>query len=142
MNEFVLRLADEEASIARVGGKGAALAKLVQNGLPVPPGFHIPTDVYRRFVETTGLQEKIVTVLASATNDAPEALDVVEKEIAESFAAGDMPEDVTRVIHAAYAAMGERVAVAVRSAATAEDLPGMSFARQQQSFLNVRGNAA
>ena len=142
MNDFVLRLDDENAELPRVGGKGASLAKLVQNGLPVPPGFHIPTDVYRRFVETTQLQEKIVGALASASTDSPEAFDMVEKEIAESFASRDMPEEVTRAIYEAYAAMGDRVAVAVRSSATAEDLPGMSFAGQQQSFLNVRGNDA
>src|SRR5262245_40269773 len=128
MNEFVLRLDDENASIARAGGKGASLAKLAQNGLPVPPGFHIPTDVYRQFVETTGLQEKIVAALAAASKDSSGDFDAVEKEIAKAFVAHDISEDVQRAIDEAYGALGDRVAVAVRSSATAEDLPGMSFA--------------
>lgn len=142
MNDFVLPLDHADASIARVGGKGASLAKLAQNGFSVPPGFHVPTDVYAGFVAATGLQEKIVATVTKTSTDGPADLDAVEKTITEWFAHQSMPEDATLAIRKAYAAMGDRVAVAVRSSATAEDLPGMSFAGQQQTFLNVRGDDA
>lgn len=143
MNPVVLPLDHEDATLARVGGKGASLAKLVRHGLPVPPGFHVPTDVYREFVETTGLGSKISEAVTALNNvDSPAAFDVLEKEIAVWFAEKNLTEDLTRALSRAYSALGDDAAVAVRSSATAEDLPGMSFAGQQQSFLNVRGEPA
>lgn len=142
MPPFVLPLAHQDASLARVGGKGASLAKLAQNNLPVPGGFHISTEVYRRFVTTSGLQNKIQTLLASVHQNDAEGWAKIEKDIACWFTAAALPDDIARDIRDAYDAMGKDLAVAVRSSATAEDLPGMSFAGQQQSFLNVSGTDA
>ncbi|NUR87953.1 MAG: pyruvate, phosphate dikinase [Nonomuraea sp.] len=110
----VLPLDDAAADLATVGGKGASLARLTRAGLPVPPGFHITTDAYRAF--------------------AAEAGDPAD------FARHDIPEEIAAPIRAAYAALGDDVPVAVRSSATAEDLPDMSFAGQQDTYLNVRGD--
>ncbi|HEY3685555.1 MAG TPA: PEP/pyruvate-binding domain-containing protein [Streptosporangiaceae bacterium] len=118
------------AGLAELGGKGASLARLAAAGLPVPPGFHVTTEAYRRF--TAGaLQDAI---LAEVGERGPEAA----PRIAHLFAEAPIPPEIAAAIRSAYGELGA-VAVAVRSSATAEDLPGMSFAGQQDSFLNVRG---
>ncbi|MEV4802077.1 PEP/pyruvate-binding domain-containing protein [Nonomuraea sp. NPDC049421] len=120
----VLPLDDPAADLATAGGKGASLARLSRAGLPVPRGFHITTDAYRTFV--AGFRDEI---LRAGDPDAIPAL----------FAAHDVPDELAGQILRAYAGLGDDVPVAVRSSATAEDLPGMSFAGQQDSYLNVRG---
>lgn len=125
---YVLALDETGADLATVGGKGASLAELRRAGLPVPPGFHVTTAAYRRFVADHDLQGRIVAAAATADSDA----------IAALFAAHEVPDELAAPIRAAYTALGEP-AVAVRSSATAEDLPGASFAGQQDTFLDVRG---
>jgi rifampicin phosphotransferase len=129
-SSYVLELDEAGADLATVGGKGASLATLRRAGLPVPPGFHVTTAAYRRFVAHHGLAEQI---LDSADGSSEGAAD-----IAALFAAHDVPDEIAAPIRAAYAALGSP-AVAVRSSATAEDLPGASFAGQQDTFLDVRG---
>ncbi|MEO3868493.1 PEP/pyruvate-binding domain-containing protein [Nonomuraea sp. B12E4] len=121
----VLPLGDAAADLATVGGKGASLARLIRAGLPVPGGFHITTGAYRAFV--AGFQEEI---LRAAAEGAPQ-------RIAALFEAHDMPAGLAAEIRRACEELG--VPVAVRSSATAEDLPDMSFAGQQDTYLNVRG---
>ncbi|MGP3910138.1 PEP/pyruvate-binding domain-containing protein [Nonomuraea sp. 10N515B] len=121
----VLPLDDAAADLATVGGKGASLARLVRAGLPVPDGFHVTTEAYRAFV--------------SAFHDEIDPAD--PERTAALFARHDVPEGLAAEIRQAYAALGEDVAVAVRSSATAEDLPEMSFAGQQDTYLNIRGDA-
>ncbi|GAA5138159.1 PEP/pyruvate-binding domain-containing protein [Pseudonocardia adelaidensis] len=128
MNTYVLPLEAEAADLATAGGKGASLATLRRAGLPVPPGFHVTTGAYRRFVAFNGLQDRIVAAATTADSAA----------IAALFTAHEVPDELAAPIRAAYAALGEP-AVAVRSSATAEDLPGASFAGQQDTFLDVRG---
>ncbi|MEV0230580.1 PEP/pyruvate-binding domain-containing protein, partial [Nonomuraea sp. NPDC050786] len=120
---MVLPLDDAAADLATVGGKGASLARLARAGLPVPGGFHITTGAYRAFVSAFGEE------IAHA------------EEARGLFAGHDMPAEIAAEIRRAYEALGDDVAVAVRSSATAEDLPDMSFAGQQDTFLNVRGEA-
>jgi len=120
-----LALADPRAELATVGGKGESLARLARARLPVPSGFHVTTAAYRAFVTRHDLQERILSSDAA--------------KIAALFAAHEMPQDIARDILAAYREMGDEPAVAVRSSATAEDLPGMSFAGQQDTYLNIRG---
>jgi pyruvate,water dikinase len=120
----VLDLADPAADLATAGGKGASLGRLARAGLPVPPGFHVTTAAYRAFVAAHGLREPIL-----ATDEAG---------VAALFAAHPVPEEISAPIRDAYTALGEP-AVAVRSSATAEDLPGASFAGQQDTFLDVHG---
>ncbi|MBB2740541.1 UNVERIFIED_ORG: pyruvate,water dikinase [Microbispora rosea subsp. rosea] len=121
----VIPLDDAGADLATVGGKGASLAALARAGLPVPGGFHITTEAYRAFV--ADFREE--TLAAAAAGDA--------ERIAALFAGREVPGPIAAEIRAAHAALGDDVPVAVRSSATAEDLPGMSFAGQQDTFLNV-----
>ncbi|MBB5953559.1 pyruvate,water dikinase [Saccharothrix tamanrassetensis] len=110
---FVLPLDDPGADLATVGGKGASLARLVRAGLPVPGGFHVTTHAYRVFAH--GLD----------TGD----------PTAAGFAAKEMPREIADAILVAL----PDAPLAVRSSATAEDLPDLSFAGQHDTFLDVRG---
>ncbi|GAB2738854.1 PEP/pyruvate-binding domain-containing protein [Sinomonas soli] len=121
---WVLPLGDEAADLASAGGKGASLARMVRAGLPVPGGFCVTTAAYGAFV--AGFRDQI------------DPRDPVRT--AALFAGHGLPAGLAEEILAAYAGLGEDVPVAVRSSATAEDLPGMSFAGQQDSYLNVRGS--
>ncbi|MGW5155802.1 PEP/pyruvate-binding domain-containing protein [Nonomuraea wenchangensis] len=122
--KLVLALDDPAADLDLAGGKGASLARLARAGLPVPGGFHVTTAAYRAFV--AGFLDEI---------------DPRDPEGAAAlFARHEIPEPVAAAIREAYAGLGDDVAVAVRSSATAEDLPELSFAGQQDTFLNVRGD--
>ncbi len=137
---LVLALDDASATLERVGGKGASLAKLAAAGLPVPPGFHITTAAYRSFVEENGLQESILDAVATVVADQPATLVEASERIEKLFAQGRMSDALAEAISRAYADLGSEP-VAVRSSATAEDLPEMSFAGQQETYLNMRGEA-
>jgi pyruvate,water dikinase len=122
--------------LGRAGGKGANLGELITHGFPVPDGVVITTDAYTAVVEWAGLGEKIVAWLAAGDDAA----------IRDGFATVALPDDVRRAILDAYAGLGgpaeEDPPVAVRSSATAEDLPGAAFAGQQDTYLNVVGRDA
>ncbi|HLL98368.1 MAG TPA: PEP/pyruvate-binding domain-containing protein [Rubrobacteraceae bacterium] len=124
--------------IALVGGKGANLGELSHAGLPVPPGFVVTTRAYDAFVEAGDLKEEIVGLASQA--DDPAAFEAAEERIRALFARGEVPDDVAAEIRTAYDRLANEngQAVAVRSSATAEDLPGASFAGQQDTYLNVR----
>src|SRR5436305_6103919 len=138
---LVLALDDPAATLESVGGKGASLARLAAAGLPVPRGFHITTRAYRRFVSENQLVDAIVSAASRATaGDDPAAPDRVSDRIRSLFAAGGSPDDIAASIRRWYGELGaDDPPVAVRSSATAEDLPEMSFAGQQDTYLNVRG---
>ncbi|MDR3584744.1 MAG: PEP/pyruvate-binding domain-containing protein [Desulfosporosinus sp.] len=137
---LVLPLNDASVTLEQVGGKGASLARLVAAGLPVPSGFQVTTSAYRCFVNENGLQEKIMAAVATVTADHPDTFDNASRLIESLFANSVMPEGVNRAIRQAYAQLGEgKTAVAVRSSATAEDLPELSFAGQQETYLNMLG---
>ncbi len=139
-SEYVLPLADQGANLETVGGKGASLARLVANGLPVPDGFHVTTAAYRRFVVENDLQPGILAALETADAAQPATLEEASKAIRNLFMEAQTPPDVASAIALAYAALaGRDPVVAVRSSATAEDLPEASFAGQQDTFLNVDG---
>jgi rifampicin phosphotransferase len=142
---LVLALDDASATLEEVGGKGASLARMAATGLPVPPGFHITTAAYRRFVTENGLKEQIlaaVSGISAVTADHPAALEEASRQIGRLFANGVMPDDIAGAIRRAYAELGgDDLPVAVRSSATAEDLPEMSFAGQQETYLNMHGEA-
>jgi len=137
---FIVPLSDASAGLSQVGGKGASLARLAAAGLPVPPGFHVTTAAYRRFVAEHGLQAQILAAVSAAALDQPATLEAASSRIGKLFAQSAMPDDIAEAIRRAYAKLGEGDApVAVRSSATAEDLPEMSFAGQQETYLNMRG---
>jgi phosphohistidine swiveling domain-containing protein len=124
------------ADIDQAGGKGANLGELTRAGLPVPPGFVIITDAYRGYVAEHQLVEKIVA-LAAPTDD-PHGYEPASEQIRALFS-NEISDTVRAEIAQAYAALGEDASVAVRSSATAEDLPEASFAGQQDTYLNVQG---
>src|SRR5271157_1125333 len=137
---IILKLDSPDATLELVGGKGASLARMAVAGLPVPPGFLITTHAYRRFVSANDLAEAILSAAAQARAGDPATLDRASTQIQSLIAQGTLPDDIAALIHNAYGELGAGdPPVAVRSSATAEDLPGMSFAGQLETYLNVRG---
>ncbi|WP_017981111.1 phosphoenolpyruvate synthase [Methanocaldococcus villosus] len=134
-------LSNKDVSIA--GGKGASLGEMWNAGLPVPPAFVVTADAYRYFIKETGLMEKIKQVLKDLDINNTKALEEASKKIRSMIESEKMPDDLRLAIIEAYNKLcemcGEEVFVAVRSSATAEDLPDASFAGQQETFLNVKG---
>ena len=120
----------------QAGGKGANLGELTRADLPVPPGFVIVTDAYRAYVAEHQLADKIAKF--TAPTDDPAGYEAASEQIRALFA-DDVSDALRTEIAEAYAALGEHTPVAVRSSATAEDLPEASFAGQQDTYLNVRG---
>ena len=138
--QIVLPLNDPQATLETVGGKGASLARLVVAGFPVPEGFHVTTEAYRRFILANDLQPRIDAALQQVVAENPSTLEEAAKTIHEAFIGATIPGDIASAIVGAYGDMaGTDPAVAVRSSATAEDLPQASFAGQQETYLNVSG---
>lgn len=131
-------MASGQADLALVGGKSANLARLAQAGFPVPGGFLVTTDAYRDYVAANHLAEPIINLLAGLMLDDPASLEQASSQIRARFASGQIPPGLAQELLAAYRALGE-IAIAVRSSATTEDLPELSFAGQQDTFLNVLG---
>ncbi len=136
--------------IARVGGKNASLGEMVchlgQKGVTVPPGFATTAEFYWRFVDSNQLRKSISAALYEL-QESKMTLSETGLTIRRAFLRSEWPEDMADEICAAYRKLCQRidktnVDVAVRSSATAEDLPDASFAGQQETFLNVRGEAA
>ncbi|MBN2084570.1 MAG: hypothetical protein JW748_05045, partial [Anaerolineales bacterium] len=123
------------------GGKAANLGVLIRGGMPVPPGFCILTDSYGEFVRRNELQQEIGSTLATIGRAEPGPLEAAAEKIRALFIRCRMPPEIAEEIRAAYRALDPAAdtAVAVRSSATAEDLPEMSFAGQQETFLNIIG---
>jgi pyruvate,water dikinase len=136
---FILNLDSPQATLERVGGKGASLARMAAAGLPVPSGFHVTTDVYRRYVDENHLGDGILSAVAQARANDPATFDRASAQIQSLIGTGTIPGDIAGIIRQRYEELGTDAPVAVRSSATAEDLPGMSFAGQLESYLNVRG---
>ena len=132
--------------LEQVGGKNASLGEMVANlsslGVRVPDGFATTADAFRRFIGETGLAERISSDLAGLDTDDVRRLAEVGRSIREAVAAQPFPPDLEEDIRSAYEKLSSGDAersFAVRSSATAEDLPDASFAGQQETFLNVRG---
>ena len=92
MKTYILPLADPNADLETVGGKGMSLAKLANAGLPVPGGFHVTTEAYRCFVERNGLGSAIESALATIDVNQPQTLEAASQAIVERFAAASLPE--------------------------------------------------
>jgi pyruvate,water dikinase len=122
---------------ALVGGKGANLGEMTQAQVPVPPGFIVTAGAYFRFLETSGLRPKIEKMLAGLDHRNNDALQKASQQIKQAIIDTPMPAELAGQIRDAYRKLGG--AVAVRSSATAEDLPSASFAGQQSTFLNIEG---
>lgn len=124
--------------IPQVGGKGANLGELTRAGLPVPQGFIVTAAAYFYFLKKANLTRKIDKLLHRLDPENSKKLNFIAKEIKKAIIEAKMPEDLTREIKESYQKLGG-FPVAVRSSATAEDLPEASFAGQQATFLNSEG---
>ncbi|QYY32726.1 phosphoenolpyruvate synthase [Cupriavidus pinatubonensis] len=138
------------ADIWRVGGKNASLgellASLTTHGIRVPPGFAIPVDAYWNFLEANGLRAVLSSTLSALASGKLTLSDAGQK-MRRTILTGEWPRETAQAIGQAYATLNRRtgqsnVDVAVRSSATAEDLPEASFAGQLESYLNIRGEHA
>ena len=140
VQEYVLSLEDRRATLETVGGKGASLTRLLRAGMPVPGGFHMTTAAYERFVAENDLKRCIRAALEEVDASKADTLTRASEQIRDLFLRADLPKEVSGAISEAYAGLDQvDAAVAVRSSATTEDLPGASFAGQQATSLNVRG---
>lgn len=136
------------ADVPEVGGKNASLGEMRRQlaalGIPVPDGFAITATAFRTYLRHNDLEDRIRSELASRVSHDQSALDHASQRIADAILAGSFPTELQEAIKGAYRELGRRIGVeqpevAVRSSATAEDLPRASFAGAHQSFLNVRG---
>jgi pyruvate,water dikinase len=121
-----------------VGGKGANLGEMTNAGIPVPPGFIVTAAAYFDFLEKAGLSQKIKALLEPLNVHDSKQLQGIALKVQKVIKDGKMPPETAREIEQAYVKMGKGL-VAVRSSATAEDLPEASFAGQQATFLNIQG---
>ncbi|HXY75003.1 MAG TPA: phosphoenolpyruvate synthase, partial [Dehalococcoidales bacterium] len=124
--------------IPLVGGKGANLGEMTNAGIPVPQGFIVTSSAYNQFVKEAGLEGKIRSLLAPLDANDSKQLQSISEKIKNIIVKATMPADLDKAIRSAYKEMKGGL-VAVRSSATAEDLPDASFAGQQATFLNVQG---
>nr|WP_230974490.1 PEP/pyruvate-binding domain-containing protein [Treponema vincentii] len=137
-----MRIADftqiHKDDVLIAGGKGANLGEMTAAGIPVPKGFVITADAYREFLKENNIDEIILRVLTEAQTDEQALLSAVGT-FRKKIITGHFPAQLEKEIRNKYAELGEAARVAVRSSATAEDLPDASFAGQQETYLNVQG---
>ncbi|MEM4549021.1 MAG: PEP/pyruvate-binding domain-containing protein, partial [Nitrososphaerota archaeon] len=146
-NAFVFELESiTKEDVPLVGGKGANLGEMLRLGIPVPPGFTVTAYAYKYFIEKAGIGEQIRKILSEVDYSNPESIEEKTREIRELILKQEIPKELEAEIITAYRRLAEKVGmvdppVAVRSSATAEDLTSASFAGQQETYLNVRGEA-
>ncbi|MGN0175052.1 MAG: phosphoenolpyruvate synthase [Methanobrevibacter sp.] len=133
-----------KSDIPIAGGKGANLGELTQAGIPVPPGFVVTAQTYEKFMLETGINDKVLSILDEIDINDTKALQAASEEIKAIINEAPIPEDMILFITEAYNQLcqrfdGDDVEVAIRSSATAEDLPEASFAGQQDTYLYVSG---
>ena len=134
----------EKEDIPLVGGKGANLGEMAGAGFPIPPGFCLTANAYREMIAINQLAPKIRVLLKGLDIEDTKKLAVAAKKIQGLILHADIPEDFTKQIFNLYQHLKPGIKtplVAVRSSATAEDLPDASFAGQQESYLNIKGEA-
>ena len=134
-----------KSDIGIAGGKGANLGELTQAGIPVPPGFVVTAETYQKFMEDSGINDKVLDILDQIDINDTKALQAAAEEIKSIIIETPIPDDMVMFIKEAYNQLCQRVGeddtdVAIRSSATAEDLPEASFAGQQDTFLHVSGD--
>ena len=136
--------ADAIPELDDVGGKGINLCKLTVAKFPVPPGFVITTEAYRRFVGDNHMGERVRALAESIDENNNEELERLSAQIRAIFAENPIPKALEEEILTAYHKLREAGSdrVAVRSSATAEDLPEATFAGQQDTYLNISGDAS
>src|SRR5215218_9697516 len=141
---YVLGLPEIDATqVAVVGGKGVHLGELWHiEGIRVPPGFCVTTNAFRRILAEAPSIDDRLDRLSRLSPDDREAIRTLSADIRRTLEGLTIPDDVAAAITLALAPLGEHAAYAVRSSATAEDLPTASFAGQHDTYLNIVGTAA
>ena len=129
----------DKQSLSLVGGKGANLGEMISAGFPVPDGFVVTAQAYYNFIEKNDLKPKIKKILSKVDVDNSRQLDKAAKQVQQLIKRAKIPADLAKNIAQAYKKIGKNEYVAIRSSATAEDLPDASFAGQQATFLNIKG---
>src|SRR3982074_2683029 len=144
MGSYVLGLREIDLTqVGVVGGKGAHLGELSRiQGIRVPAGFCVTTDAFRRIMEDAPSIDDRLDRLSHLNPDDREAIRTPRAPLARSLEGAAPPADLAAAIPRSLAPLGEQAAYAVRSSATAEDLPTASFAGQQDTYLNIVGPAA
>ena len=144
MSSFVLGFHDiDKTKLAVAGGKGANLGELSSiEGLHVPAGFCITTEAYKKIIEETPAMKELLKQLSLLTVGERDKIVKLSSEIRQVIEGASLPQDLQAEIAQYFAGFGENNAYAVRSSATAEDLPTASFAGQQDTYLNVSGKEA
>ena len=143
---YVVKFEDlSKSDIGIAGGKGANLGELTQAGIPVPPGFVVTAQAYEYFMDEAGINGKVMSILEETDINDTKALQAASEEIKKIIVESPIPEDLVMFIREYYNELCQRVGeddtdVAIRSSATAEDLPEASFAGQQDTFLHVSGD--
>jgi phosphohistidine swiveling domain-containing protein len=138
---FIVPLDSPACTLSHAGAKAANLSVLLRSGLPVPAGFVVTTDAYRRFVEGAAPDAWVAETAEVAAAHDHAALEAASETIRRRFSETAVPQGIARAVAAAHREMGG-AAVAVRSSATTEDLPDLSFAGQHDTILNVVGEQA
>ncbi len=137
--QYVMLLENtSKKDLAGVGGKGANLGEMIKAGIPVPGGFVVLTGAYKKFIAENSIEEKISELISGLDDNNIEQVEETSNKIKELFAAGETPGDILVEIEKIYRVLNQP-AVAVRSSATAEDMPGTSFAGQYDTYLNITG---
>lgn len=134
----------DKEDVPLVGGKGANLGEMAKAGFPVPNGFAITVPSYDLFLSENGLDKKIYEILNKTDVNKPQELEDASRKVQKLITTGKLPDEVSKETIRAYKKLSglfKQALVAVRSSATAEDLPKASFAGQQATFLNIKGEA-
>jgi rifampicin phosphotransferase len=144
MGNYVLGFQEiDQTQVAVVGGKGAHLGELSRiEGIRVPAGFCVTANAFRRIMAEAGSMDDRLDRLSRLNPDDREEIRTLSAEIRRTLEGITIPDDLAAAITSSLARLGERAAYAVRSSATAEDLPTASFAGQQDTYLNVVGSVA
>jgi len=133
----------KDVSLETVGGKGKSLARMASAGMLVPTGFYLTTSAYKDFVNKNNLQKTIINLAKPEIVGKTVSFESASERIQELIKGAELSSEVISEIREAYGSLnGQDPAVAVRSSANAEDLPDLSFAGQQDTYLNVRGDEA
>ena len=138
-DSFILPMATKDDALELIGGKGRSLAKMSTAGFDVPSGFHLTADAYRAFIAENNLQEQVVALAKPVLDNDWVSFEPASAAIRKLITACEISEAVASQLRQTYASLGGDPPVAVRSSANAEDLPGLSFAGQQDTYLNVKG---
>ena len=142
-DDYILPLATRNPSLDVVGGKGRSLSEMANAGFTVPDGYYVTTFAYKEFVRENQLQAEIIGLAKPEIDEYTLTFDAASIAIQALFGRGNLSAAIAGEIRDAYQSLeGDNPPVAVRSSANAEDLPDLSFAGQQDTYLNVRGEEA